>query len=150
MPSMRVIGGFYSWSLRCGRRSNLLNGRVNVDFERLEINEIFLMGCSHVLFYLLSSSLPTKIPAEVSARLSKSRWEICGGDDKFEVTGRERSVLEPLPMLAVDRSRMCPAHPYSTPIPSPDWPSRYFTGGRIGQIIAEAVLTGEMKCKGVL
>jgi hypothetical protein len=119
MHSMGVIGGFWSWSLRCGRRSNLPNGRVNVDFERSEINEIFVMGSSHVLFYLLSSSPPTKIPAEVSSRLLESRWEICGGKDKFEVTGRERSVLEPLPTLAVDRSRMCPAHPYSTPIPSP-------------------------------
>jgi hypothetical protein len=45
---MGVIGGFCSWSLRCGRRSNLSNGRVNVVFERLEINEIFLMGGSHV------------------------------------------------------------------------------------------------------
>jgi hypothetical protein len=115
MPSMGVIGVFYSWSLRCGRRSNLPNGRVNVDFERLEMNEIFVVGASHVLFYLLSSSHPTKIPAEVSARLSEPRWEICGGEDKFEVTG----LLEPLPMLAVDRSRMCPAHPYFIPIPSP-------------------------------
>jgi hypothetical protein len=47
------------------------------------------MGGNYVLFCLLSSSPPTKIPAEVSARLSESRWEICGGEDKFEVTGRE-------------------------------------------------------------
>jgi hypothetical protein len=53
MPSMGVIGVSCSWCLRCGRRSHLPNGRVNVDFERLEINEIFLMGGSHVLFRLL-------------------------------------------------------------------------------------------------
>jgi hypothetical protein len=101
-PSLSVIGVFCSRALRCGRRSTLPNRTVNVDFERLETNEIFLMGGSHTKFSMLPLNPPTETPAEDSAGLSEPYRGRC-------------AVLEPLPMLAVDRSWMCP---YSVSIPS--------------------------------